>query len=154
MEVINPAGTLICPRCGHPNDERAFFCSNCGAPIGSKAGRTTGNRTDFQQYRYYSDPDRRSYYYDGLPLISLLVTIVGFFAAGFLGPLFGVILAHVSLRRLNRRGDYSNRGLAIVSLVIGYFMLIIGLIIMIAFGVFVGAALFNHGWGNGHWNYL
>ena len=154
MEVINPPGTLICPRCGHPNDERVFFCSNCGAPVGSRAGRATGNRPDFQQYRYNSEPGRPGYYYDGLPLISLLVTILGFFAAGFIGPLIGVILGHISLRRLNRRGDDSNRGMAIASLVIGYFLLIIGLLILAVLGVFIGAALFNHGWTNGHWNYL
>jgi len=154
MEVINPPGTLICPRCGHQNDERAFFCSNCGAPIGSKAGQKSAERQDSQQYRYRSDSGQRGYYYDGLPLISLLISIFGFFIAGFIGPLFGVILAHVSLRRLNRRGDYSNRGLAIASLVIGYLMLLLGLILMIALGVFVGAALFNRGWMYGHWNYM
>lgn len=135
MEVINPPGTLICTRCGHPNAERAFFCSNCGAPVGSKAGQ-------------------RGYYYDGLPLISLLVTIFGFFIAGFIGPLIGVVLAHVSIRRQNRRGEFTNRGLAIASLVIGYLMLLLGLILMIALGVFVGASLFNHGWMYGHWNYM
>ena len=153
MEVINPPGTLTCPGCGHPNDERAFFCSNCGAPVGSKAGGSTGNRRDFR-YRYDSDPGRQGYYYDGLPLISLLVTILGFFAAGFIGPLIGVILGHISLRRLNRRGDDSNRGMAIASLVIGYILLIIGLILLAVLGVLVGAALFNHGWTGGHWNYL
>lgn len=154
MEVINPPGTLICPRCGQPNDERAFFCSNCGALIGSKAEHTTKGAKDFQQYRYDPGLTGRGYYYDGLPLVSLLVTIVGFFAAGFIGPLIGVILGHISLRRMNRRGDVSNRGMAIASLVIGYFLLIIGLLILAVLGVFIGAALFNHGWANGHWNYL
>lgn len=154
MEVINPPGTLICPRCGHPNDERAFFCSRCGIPVGSKAGRSSGGSQDFQHDGHVMDRTRGNYYYDGLPLISLLVTICGFFVAGFIGPLIGVILAHVSLRRLNRRGDDSNRGMAIASLVIGYFLLIIGLLILIVLGVFVGAALFHHGWTNGHWNYL
>jgi len=154
MEVINPPGTLICPRCGHPNDERAFFCSNCGAPIGSRAGFTSGRRPDIQQNRYYSASGGRGYYYDGLPLISLLVTIIGFFIAGFIGPLIGVILGHFSLRRLNRKGDDSNRGMAIASLVIGYFLLTVGLLILMVMGVFVGAALFNHGGFNGHWNYM
>ncbi|MCX6225757.1 MAG: DUF4190 domain-containing protein [Bacteroidia bacterium] len=154
MEVINPPGTLVCPRCGHPNNEMAFFCSNCGAPIGSKAGRPTGKRPDFQQYRYYSDPGRLGYYYDGLPLISLLVTIFGFFVAGFIGPLIGVILGHVSLRRMNRSGFDHNRGLALTSLVVGYFLLAVGLLFLIVLGVFVGASLFNHGWTNGHWNYM
>ncbi|MFA5817551.1 MAG: DUF4190 domain-containing protein [Bacteroidales bacterium] len=153
MEVINPPGTMICPRCGHPNDERAFFCANCGVPIGSKAGRPTGDPPDSQQYPYYSDPDRRSYYYDGLPLISLLVTLIGFFVAGFIGPLCGVILAHASLRRMNRRGDHANRGMAIASLVIGYLMLLLGLVIMIFLGVFIGFTLFNfHGAMNGQWH--
>lgn len=154
MEVINPPGTLICPRCGHPNDDRAFFCSNCGAPVGSKAGRSPGRNRDYRHSRYDPDPGRRGYYYDGLPLISLLVTIAGFFVAGFIGPLFGVVLAHISLRRLNRRGDDSNRGMAIASLVIGYFLLIVGLLILAVLGVFIGAALFNHGWSGGHWNYM
>jgi MFS family permease len=154
MEVINPPGTLICPRCGHSNDERAFFCSNCGAPVGSKAGRSSGMSPDNKHSGYYSDQGRRGYYYDGLPLVSLVVTIVGFFVAGFIGPLIGVILAHISLRRLNRRDDDSNRGMAIASLVIGYFLLVIGLLILAVLGVFVGAALFNHGWSGGHWNYM
>ena len=154
MEVINPPGTLICPHCGHPNDDRAFFCSNCGAPIGSKAGQRSAGRPDFHHYRNYSDPGRPGNYYDGLPLISLLVTIFGFFVAGFIGPLFGVILAHVSLRRMNRRGDYSSRGLAVASLVTGYCLLVLGLILFIAFGAFVGTTLFHHGWGTGNWNYM
>jgi hypothetical protein len=134
MELVNPPGIRHCSRCGYPNDERAFFCSNCGILIGSKAGR--------------------NYYFDGLPLISLLVTIAGFFMAGFIGPLIGVILGHISLRRLNRLGVDNNRGLAVTSLVIGYFLLAIGLLILIMLGVFVGAALFRHGGANGHWNYL
>lgn len=137
MEVINPPGTLICPHCGHPNDARAFFCSNCGAPVGSKI-----------QYR----PDSRPYYYDGLPLISLLVTVFGFFVAGFIGPLFGVILAHISLHRIRRKGDDSNRGLAIASLVIGYFLLLVGLFILLALGAFVVTALFHNGWTGGSWS--
>ena len=135
MEVINPPGTLICPRCGHPNDERAFFCANCSSTIGARTVRP-------------------GYYYDGLPLISLLVTILGFFAAGFVGPLIGVILGHISLRRMNRRGDDTNRGMAVASLVIGYFLLIIGILILAVLGVFIGAALFNHGWDGGQWNYM
>lgn len=135
MEIVNPPGTLICPRCGHPNDDRAFFCSNCGEAIGRKVWR-------------------RPYYYDGLPLISLLVTIVGFFAAGFIGPLVGVVLGHISLRRMNRRGDDSNRGMAVASLVIGYFLLIVGLLLLAVLGVFVGAALFHNGGMNGYWNNL
>jgi hypothetical protein len=146
MEVIDTSGSLVCRRCGHANDPRAFFCSQCGAPVGSRAGKPSGERPDFQQYRYYSDPGKQEYYFDGLPLISLLVTIFGFFMAGFFGPLVGVILAHVSLRRLNRRGDDRNRGLAIASLVIGYFLLIVGLLILIGFGVLVGTALFHEGW--------
>ncbi len=137
MEVINPPGSLICPHCGNPNDARAFFCSNCGAPIGSKT---------------YFRPDSRPYYYDGLPLISLLVTVFGFFVAGFIGPLFGVILAHISLRRIRRRGDDSNRGLAIASLVIGYFLLVVGLFILLALGAFVVTALFHNGWTGGSWS--
>jgi hypothetical protein len=151
MEVINPPGTLICPHCGHPNDERAFFCSNCGAPIGSQAGRKTGGHREPPRYGDYYDREPRGNYFDGLPLLSLLVTIFGFFIAGFIGPLFGVVLAHISLRRINRRGDYSNRGLAIVSLVIGYLMLLLGLFILIALGALVGGALFHHGWNGGTW---
>jgi ribosomal protein L37E len=154
MEVINPPGTLLCHRCGHPNDERAFFCSNCGAPVGSKAGRYRSSGPDYRQERGSPDPGRRGYYYDGLPLISLLATILGFFAAGFIGPLIGVILGHISLRRMNKRGDDTNRGMAIASLVIGYFLLIIGILILAVLGVFIGAALFNHGWTAGNWNYL
>jgi hypothetical protein len=142
MEVINPPGTLICTRCGHVNDERAFFCSNCGAPIGSRAGRGPRPQSP-PQYDQYERP-----YSDGLPLISLLVTIFGFFVAGFIGPLIGVILGHVSLNRLRRSGQDQGRGLAVASLVIGYAMLILGLILLIALGVFVGWAVFNHpgGW--------
>lgn len=154
MEVINKPGTLICPRCGYPNDERAFFCAGCSARVGSRAGGTTGSRPDFQSYQYPPESGPRGYYYDGLPLISLLVTILGFFAAGFIGPLIGVILGHISLRRMNLRGDDTNRGMAIASLVIGYFLLTIGLLILIVLGVFIGAALFDHDWINGHWNYL
>ncbi|HBB90509.1 MAG: hypothetical protein A2X22_04185 [Bacteroidetes bacterium GWF2_49_14] len=142
MEVINQPGTLICNRCGHVNDERAFFCSNCGAPIGSRAG--SGSRYQSPpQYDQYERP-----YSDGLPLISLLVTIFGFFVAGFIGPLIGVILGHVSLSRLRRSGQEQGKGLAVASLVIGYAMLILGLILLIALGVFVGWAVFNHpeGW--------
>ncbi len=139
MEVINPPGSLICPHCGNTNHEKAFFCSNCGAPIGSKS-------------RYYRDPAGQGYYFDGLPLISLLVTIFGFFVAGFIGPLVGVILAHISLRRISRRNDNANRGLAVASLVIGYLMLVIGLILLIALGVFVGTALFHQGWTGGPWS--
>ena len=153
MEVINPPGTLICPRCGHTNDERAFFCSNCGAAIGSKAGRTNCYEPRYG-YGNYSGSGRPANYFDGLPLVSLLVTVAGFFMAGFIGPLMGVILGHISLRRLNRSGSYQNRGLAVASLVIGYFLLIIGLLILIVMGVFVGAALFQHGSENGGWNYL
>lgn len=153
MEVINPPGTLVCPRCGHPNDDRAFFCSNCGAAVGSKAGRSTGNRQDYQSYDYYYNQGRSPYYFDGLPLISLLVSIFGLFVAGFIGPLIGVILGHISLRRMNRSGVDHNRGLAVASLVIGYFLLAVGLLILIVLGVFVGSALFSHGWSGGHWMY-
>lgn len=139
MEIINPPGTLICPRCGNPNHEKAFFCSNCGAAVGSKSS-------------HYQEPARPGYYYDGLPLVSLLVTIFGFFVAGFIGPLFGVVLAHISLRRINQRGDDTNRGLAIASLVIGYLMLILGLFLLVALGLFVGTALFHQGWNGGPWS--
>ena len=149
MEVIDPTGSLVCPRCGHTNDPRAFFCSNCGAPVGSRAGRTPGDQPGRPPYAPYPEYGSSGRYYDGLPLISLLVTIFGFFTAGFFGPLVGVILAHVSLHRLRRRGEETNRGLAVASLVIGYFLLVIGLLILIAFGALVGTAIFNHGW-NGH----
>jgi len=154
MEVINPQGTLICPQCGHSNDERAFFCSNCGRAIGSRAGRANGNGADYQPHYNYDYREDRGRYYDGLPLISLLVTILGFFISGFIGPLIGVILAHASLRRQRRRGDYSNRGLAIASLIIGYFLLIVGLIILIAFGALVGTSLLHSGISDGNWNYM
>lgn len=152
MEVINPPGTQICHRCGRANDEKAFFCSSCGALIGSKAGQSSRSARDFSYSGDFSEPGRPGYYYDGLPLISLLVTLLGFFAAGFIGPLIGVILGHISLRRLNRRGDDTNRGMAIASLVIGYFLLITGLLILLILGVFIGAALFDKGVGN--WSYL
>lgn len=139
MEIINPTETIICWRCGNPNHEKSFFCSKCGAVIGSKPS-------------YYNETPGRGYYYDGLPLISLLVTIFGFFVAGFVGPLVGVILAHISLRRISRRNDNANRGLAVASLVIGYLMLVIGLILLIALGVFVGTALFHQGWTGGPWS--
>lgn len=154
MEEIHPPRNLICPRCGHPNDERAFFCSNCGATVGRKSGQPFSGNPGYRPGSDFSPPEPRGYYYDGLPLISLLVTILGFFAAGFIGPLIGVILGHISLRRMNRRGDDTNRGMAVASLVIGYFLLVVGLLILAVLGVFIGAALFNHGWDGGHWNYL
>jgi hypothetical protein len=142
MEVINPPGTLICPRCGHANDERAFFCSQCGAMIGSRQGRESSYRPP------YGDSGYERPYNDSLPLISLLVTIFGFFVAGFIGPLIGVILGHVSLSRLRRSGQEQGKGLAVASLVLGYLMLVIGLLLLILLGAFVGWAFFNHpgGW--------
>lgn len=148
MEVVNPPGTQICPRCGQQNDERAFFCSNCGAAIGSSAGRQS-------QYQKTYDTDNYTRpYTDSLPLISLLVTIFGFFVAGFIGPLIGVILGHVSLGRIRRSGTDHGRGLAVASLVIGYMMLILGLILLIAMGVFVGWAIFNNGVTDWNWHNL
>ena len=144
MEVINPPGTQTCPRCGHQNDEKAFFCSQCGTPVCSRSryeGRT-GPPSGYD--RPYSD---------NMPLISLLVSIFGFFVAGFIGPLIGVILGHVSIRRMNRSGDHYGRGMAVASLIIGYALLALGLFILIALGVFVGWAIFNGipsgwQWGN------
>lgn len=146
MEVINPPGSLICHRCGQVNQEKAFFCSNCGAAIGSKAARNADYRPHYQDY--YQRPESES-----LPLISLLVTIFGFFVAGFIGPLIGVILGHVSLSRMRRSGVEHNRGLAVTSLVIGYLMLALGLILLIALGVFVGWALFNSGSIDWNWRH-
>ncbi|MFH0761279.1 MAG: DUF4190 domain-containing protein [Bacteroidota bacterium] len=139
MEIINPTGTQICTRCGYHNDERAFFCSQCGAPLGKHAGR---------ERRYHESAESDSYRRptnDLLPLASLLCTIFGFFVAGPFGPLVGVILAHVSLRRMRQSGDDHNRGLAIASLIIGYIILLLGLVVLILFGTFIGMALFNGG---------
>ena len=146
MEVINTPGSQICHRCGYTNPEKAFFCSNCGATIGSKAGRNTDYRPHYQDS--FQRPEAES-----LPLISLLVTIFGFFVAGFIGPLIGVILGHVSLSRMKRSGVEHNRGLAVTSLVIGYLMLALGLVLLIALGVFVGWALFNSGSIDWNWKH-
>jgi uncharacterized membrane protein YvbJ len=60
MEVINPTETQTCIRCGNRNNEQAFFCSKCGAPLA------------------------------------------------------GVIMGHISLRRIRQTGTDKNRGLRTV----------------------------------------
>jgi len=139
MEIINPSGTQACPSCGHQNDEKAFFCSRCGAVIGSQAGR--GRRSTLEGYRGEDDRPRS----DMMPLFSLLITLFGFFLIGPFAPIIGVIMAHVSLHRMRQSGNYQNRGMAVAALVIGYACLILGLVLMILFGVFIGLSLFHEG---------
>jgi len=71
--------------------------------------------------------------------------VIGFFASGFIGPLIGVILGHIALRRIDASDGYlGGRSVAVASLVFGYLFLVLGLILMVVFGLFVGTAI-THG---------
>ena len=141
MEVIPPSGSSFCSSCGKEVSAHAFFCSNCGHPFGSKSARQHGHHHTY-------DPGR-PVHTENLALISLLISVFGFFFAGFFAPLVGVILGHVALRRINRSGgELGGRGMARAALIVGYFALIVGLILMIAIGTFIGLALSREGF---HW---
>jgi len=40
---------IICPNCGHPNDDSSNFCSNCGTPLA--APRAAGGEPSTATYR-------------------------------------------------------------------------------------------------------
>lgn len=140
MDVIDSNTQQTCTACGATVPEKAFFCPNCGTPVGSKAGR------HYHQGTHYTDYGYRPMHTESLALISLLVSIFGFFFTGFIGPLIGVILGHIALNRINRSdGQLHGRGMAIAALVIGYCGLFLGLILMIVLGTFVGLAVGSGG---------
>ncbi|MCD6346694.1 MAG: DUF4190 domain-containing protein [Bacteroidales bacterium] len=140
MEVIGDRpdeSSKTCHSCGAEISNDAFFCSKCGVAVGSSAGR----KFDFQERRYYS---RHKSSEETLAIISLFITVIGFFTSGFIGPLIGVIIAHVALSRIDRsREEPGARRLAVTSLAVGYFFLILGLILLIAFGFFVGSSVMH-----------
>ncbi|MCD6333507.1 MAG: DUF4190 domain-containing protein [Bacteroidales bacterium] len=145
MKVINESEKKYCTSCGKEVPAQAFFCPHCGAPVGSKAGeRYNAGRHSYDD-RY--QPPRT----EPLALISLLVSVFGFFAAGFIGPLVGVILGHVALNRINHSGgELQGHGMATAALIIGYAGLILGVILLAAFGTFFGLAM-SHGGYNLPW---
>ncbi len=164
MEVIddNPVkNDKHCPACGAKVSAEAFFCANCGKPLGSRASgkfkspshHPPSHQAPSHQAPSHHPPSHQPHT-EPLAIISLVITVIGFFASGFLGPLIGVILGHIALRRIDASDGYlGGRSVAVASLVFGYLFLAIGLLLMIVFGVFIGTAI-THGLHGSDWQWL
>jgi Tfp pilus assembly protein PilE len=55
---------VFCPKCGHPNDNDAKFCTNCGTPLAAAEGGTSpaGTATPEEFYKAYIGPSNQFYY--------------------------------------------------------------------------------------------
>ena len=140
----------FCAKCGSQMDDAQRFCPGCGFDMGAgqnaPAAYYNGGQDQYyggQQSPYdngYMQPGVGSYRKtNAMGIVSLICSLVGLF---FLGPILeplAIIFGGVGISQCNKYPNlYIGKGFAVAGLVIGIIGLVIGLLIIMMMGSFLG----------------
>ena len=131
----------FCAKCGSQMDDAQRFCPGCGFDMG--AGQNTsvsyyngGQQQSPYDYFYMHEGVRKT---NAMGIVSLICSLVGLF---FLGPILeplAIIFGGVGISQCNKYPNlYTGKGFAVAGLVIGIIGLVIGLLIIMMMGSFLG----------------
>ena len=141
----------FCAKCGSQMDDAQRFCPGCGFDMG--AGQNTSvSYYNGGQDQYYGGQQQSPYDYgymqpgvssyrktNAMGIVSLICSLVGLF---FLGPILeplAIIFGGVGISQCNKYPNlYTGKGFAVAGLVIGIIGLVIGLLIIMMMGSFLG----------------
>lgn len=71
-----------------------------------------------------------------LAIVSLVCSVAGFLT--YISALAGVICGHIALGQMKRSGDFEGRGMALAGVIVGYVVIIGGIIAFIAMFAWLG----------------
>lgn len=115
---------MRCSKCGTDNQAQANFCFKCGttfSPYTAPAVNVTGN-----------DQPRTN----GMAIASLILGIVGLLLGVlflFIPNILAIVFGHVASSQIkNSQGTQTGQGMAIAGLIMGYFIVVIGVIGILA----------------------
>ena len=131
----------FCAKCGSQMDDAQRFCPGCGFDMG--AGQNTsvsyyngGQQQSPYDYFYMHEGVRKT---NAMGIVSLICSLVGLF---FLGPILeplAIIFGGVGISQCNKYPKlYTGKGFAVAGLVIGIIRFVVGLILYMIMGSFLG----------------
>ena len=133
----------FCAKCGSQMDDAQRICPSCGFDMGAGQNAPAAYYNGGQQSPYdngYMQPGVGSYRKtNAMGIVSLICSLVGLF---FLGPILeplAIIFGGVGISQCNKYPNlYTGKGFAVAGLVIGIIGLVIGLLIIMMMGSFLG----------------
>lgn len=142
---------MKCTNCGHELSEGSYFCSECGAKVGSSSGQQAGNEYVVQDDNYnggnggYRAPKAQAGAANGLAIASLVLGIGALILSccltwlGFFMAIAGGIVGAIALYK-----GQDGRGMAIAGIICSGIALILA--IGVTFVSFFLGDMFGYGY--------
>ncbi|WP_430591563.1 DUF4190 domain-containing protein [Humidisolicoccus flavus] len=123
MSAPTPSYGAPSPQFGtslYPGTDSSYSEYSNSSGYGNSAGSANDSGMQYSSYGLNGEVSAKT---NPLAIASIITSFVGMFA-WIIGPIGGVVLAHVSMYQIKQRG-HSGRSLAITGLVIGYGLLVL-----------------------------
>ena len=131
--MVNQLKRNVCPNCGKPIKPNWKMCPYCHTDLEKITRPTSQMPSHYQVEQFSQQPYYRPRYVEkktnSLALASIIMSIIGLFAFGFIG-IGGIICGFIALSQLKENINQEGKGMAIAGIVIGFIDIIFYIILI------------------------